>query len=357
MKFAILGDLHVGVGKRDEWTENNQRDFLFNFFFPKIQQMGIMSVIQTGDFFDDRKSIAHPSIEFAHQILEHDPNIMWHVIVGNHDMHLKEVIHPNACSEILENHSNVRVYSEPTSVDVGNTKIDMIPWICKSNRDAIMEFVALSDSDYAVGHFELVGFKFYPGITAKHGDDPNFLRKYKKVMTGHYHTPTSSPDGKIVYVGTPYTLTFNDANDARGFHVFDSDTGELEFYENPTCHHIKFDFDADVFETSDEAGSRNQKVWINCQNPLNKKRKINFDTLLEKWSSEFGDVRVDYESDLRIISDTISESSGGVEQKSSLQYIVEHVDQLDIEDDTKERLQSVVSDLYESAQSEMKSGA
>lgn len=355
MKYAILGDLHIGAGKRDEWTEQNQREFFFNFFFPKIKELGIQAVVQTGDFFDDRKALAHPSIQFAHEIITGDPNLHWDILVGNHDMHMKDVINPNAPQEILGGHLNVFVYSEPTTIDVGNgKKIDMLPWICKENREEIMQFVATSDSAYAVGHFELIGFKFYPGITAKHGDDPNFLKKYEKVLTGHYHTPTESDDGRIRYVGTPYTLNFNDANDARGFWVFDTDTAELEFYENPVCHHIKFDFDADTFEDNGESGSERQKAWINCINPINKKRKLNFDEILEKMSSDFYSVRVDYASDLQVIDDTIADMKGStVSNKSSLAYVTDYIETLDTEEDTQERLQKIANDLYQQAQSEM----
>ena len=47
----------------------------------------------------------------------------------------------------------------------------------------------------------------------------------------HYHH--KSDDGRIYYLGNPYELTWSDYNDYRGFHVFDTDTRNLEFIRNP----------------------------------------------------------------------------------------------------------------------------
>ena len=42
------------------------------------------------------------------------------------------------------------------------------------------------------------------------------------VYSGHFHT--RSTDGKINYLGNPYEMYWNDVNDTRGFHIFDTDT-------------------------------------------------------------------------------------------------------------------------------------
>ena len=56
-------------------------------------------------------------------------------------------------------------------------------------------------------------------------------KKFTKTFSGHYHT--RSTDGTISYLGNPYELYWNDCNDNRGFHIFDTDTLELEPVNNP----------------------------------------------------------------------------------------------------------------------------
>jgi hypothetical protein len=51
------------------------------------------------------------------------------------------------------------------------------------------------------------------------------------VLSGHFHHKSS--DGQITYVGTPGEITWSDYNDKRGFHILDTESGELEFIENP----------------------------------------------------------------------------------------------------------------------------
>ena len=55
--------------------------------------------------------------------------------------------------------------------------------------------------------------------------------KFDRVFSGHYHT--RSNNGRIFYLGNPYQMFWNDVNDARGFHIFDTETLELEAIDNP----------------------------------------------------------------------------------------------------------------------------
>ena len=61
--------------------------------------------------------------------------------------------------------------------------------------------------------------------------DVDILDKFDVVYSGHFHT--RSTNGKIHYLGNPYELYWNDCNDSRGFHIFDTDTLELESVNNP----------------------------------------------------------------------------------------------------------------------------
>ena len=63
------------------------------------------------------------------------------------------------------------------------------------------------------------------------GMDTDVFSKFNAVYSGHFHT--RSNDGKIYYLGNPYEMFWNDVNDPRGFHIFDTDTITHSPINNP----------------------------------------------------------------------------------------------------------------------------
>jgi hypothetical protein len=92
----------------------------------------------------------------------------------------------------------------------------------------------------AFAHLELSGFEASKGQVLKHGMDRDLFKRFKMVMSGHYHH--RSTDGHIHYLGNPYEITWADYDDPRGFHVFDTNTHELEFIQNPFKMHHKLEY-------------------------------------------------------------------------------------------------------------------
>ena len=82
-----------------------------------------------------------------------------------------------------------------------------------------------------MGHLEINGFKATRGHMMETGMDTSVFDKFDKVYSGHFHT--RSTDGKIYYLGNPYEMYWNDVNDTRGFHIFDTNTLELTPINNP----------------------------------------------------------------------------------------------------------------------------
>ena len=75
------------------------------------------------------------------------------------------------------------------------------------------------------------GFRATRGHMMENGMDTSVFDKFDRVYSGHFHT--RSTDGKIHYLGNPYEMYWNDVNDTRGFHIFDTDTLELTPINNP----------------------------------------------------------------------------------------------------------------------------
>ena len=106
----------------------------------------------------------------------------------------------------------------------------MIPWINSENYEKTMYFIKHSKAQVALGHLEVAGFAMYKGYNAEDGIAKDIFKGYEVVCSGHYHHKSSKDN--IHYLGAPYEITWNDYDDPRGFHVFDTETRELKFIQN-----------------------------------------------------------------------------------------------------------------------------
>jgi predicted phosphodiesterase len=175
---------------------------------------------------------------FFDQFVKH--NIQLHTLIGNHDITFKNTLEINSPDLLLRDYKDhVTIYEEAAQWN----GIDIIPWICKENEQDISEFIQESKNQVCFGHFELVGYEMDRGNVCHEGMDPKVLSKYDLVLSGHFHHKSNS--GSIVYVGTPGEMTWSDYDDERGFHIFDTETRQLEFIKNPYSMFYKINYNDD----------------------------------------------------------------------------------------------------------------
>ena len=186
-----------------------------------------------GDAFDNRKSIDFWGLDWTRRVvLEPLRKYEVHMIVGNHDIFLRNSTEINAPELLLKDYPNIKTYSSPTNTKVGGIDMTFIPWICSENYDETLKVIKKSKAKIAMGHLELQGFRVNKHlIMEEHGLDPNIFTKFQKVFSGHYHT--RSDNGRIFYLGNPYEMYWTDVNDTRGFHIFDTETLEHTPINNP----------------------------------------------------------------------------------------------------------------------------
>lgn len=330
----IFGDLHLGVNKDSEWHQNIIKSSILQGIDYSVKN-GINTWIQTGDFFDNTKAISHKTLEFSREIINllKDNNITIIVNTGNHDAHLKNTLQPNAVREVLGKYDNVIVVDEPYTLDHGFGKIDIIPWMCNDNTSRILKYIENSSSSVCIGHFELVGFYYYKGLKSD-GIDPNFLRNYKNVYSGHFHTISES--GNVKYVGTPYTITAGDEDDIRGFYHLKHD-GSLDFIVNPKVWHRKIVYPLTDYDINDYKDC-SVRLYINMNDIIDEDFS-KFQTELEK---------VVYNLRVTSLRSSYTEDVVNTEElKSTLSIFMDKVDSMNIDD--KDDVKTVIKDLYSEA--------
>ena len=227
MKVAIITDQHFGARKNSKLFHDYFLKFYDDVFFPTLEKEKITTVIDMGDTFDSRKGIDFSALTWAK---DHyfdrlrDMGIEVHTIVGNHTAYYKNTNDINAIDLLLREYNNVKVYSETTSIEVGGLNILLVPWINQENKDMTLKMINKSTAPMCMGHLELQGFKVNDYVVMDHGMDMDPFKKFEKVFSGHFHT--RSTQDNISYLGNPYEIYWNDCEDTRGFHLFDTKTLE-----------------------------------------------------------------------------------------------------------------------------------
>ena len=232
MKIAIITDTHYGARKGSKHLHDYFELFYRDVFFPSLEEHKIDTVIHMGDIFDSRKAIDLKSLEWSKRVVfEPLKKYKVYAIIGNHDCYYKDTNHVNSPELLLQNYPNIKLYNKATEIKVGNAKILMLPWINSENFDETKQLIDKTKAKVAMGHLEINGFKATRGHLMENGMDVKTFNKFEKVYSGHFHTRSS--DGKIYYLGNPYEMFWNDVNDPRGFHLFDTETLEHTPINNP----------------------------------------------------------------------------------------------------------------------------
>ena len=232
MKVAIITDTHYGARKGSKHLHDYFELFYKNVFFPSLEEHKIDTVVHMGDIFDSRKAIDLQSLEWAKRVVfEPLKKYKVHLAIGNHDCYYKNTNNVNSPQLLLKSYPNISTYSEPVEIKLDKLKVLFLPWINSENFNETKELIESTKAKIAMGHLELNGFRATRGHLMETGMDIDIFNKFEKVFSGHFHT--RSNDGKIYYLGNPYEMFWNDVNDPRGFHIFDTETTEHTPVDNP----------------------------------------------------------------------------------------------------------------------------
>ena len=222
----------------------------------------------------------------------------------------------------------------------------MMPWINPENEADSIEMLKTAEADVCMGHFDLNGFSMNDAMKQTHGHDKSIVSRFERTYSGHFHH--KNDDGQVFYLGNQYEITWSDYKNQKGFHVFDTETRDVEFVPNPNTMFIKLHYD-DVLTNYDkiditEYNQKYVKLVV-----VNKKDNEMFDRLLERLYNDISvhelKILEDY-SDLSAtnVSDDVAEGS-----EDTMKLVSNYVEQLELDLD-KERLKVMIKEMYIEAQ-------
>ena len=340
MKIAIITDTHYGARKGADYIHSYFKKFYDNIFFPYLEKNNIDTIIHMGDMFDSRKSIDYQSLEWSKRVVfEPLKKYKVHAITGNHDAYYKNTNKVNSPELLLKDYDNIITYSNPTEITVGGLDILLLPWINSENFKESKEFIDNSKSKIAMGHLEINGFKATRGHMMEDGMDVNIFSKFEKVYSGHFHT--RSTDGKIYYLGNPYEMYWNDVNDKRGFHIFDTETLTHTPINNPYKLFYNIYYEDTPHQTFDSTEYTNKLVKVIVRKKTNTKQ---FEKFIDKlYSSNV--------QDLKIIENFVIQENENFEideEENTLSILNGYIDESEFEYD-KNIIKGIFQDLYRQA--------
>ena len=344
MKIAIITDQHFGARNDSIHFLDYYERFYSGTFFPTIEEHGIDTVLILGDTFDRRKYVNFFTLKRAREMFFdklYAKGIQVHMLAGNHDTYFKNTNDVNSVDLLLQEYSNINVISKPTIINVKNTNICMVPWICPENYNDCIKVMTDTDADICMGHFEIAGFAMYRGMPSQEGLSRELFRKFDFTFSGHYHHRSSS-DG-IHYLGNPYELTWQDYNDTRGFHLFDLSTRSLDFIKNPNVmfHRIVYD---DKVESITEINNKDLSKYTNTYVKVVVINKTN-PYLFDKFMNNLYNVDITIAEDFTDLTEGVEDDM--VDQaEDTITIINKFVDGIQEEHIDNEKLKTVMRELY-----------
>ena len=239
-KVCLVSDIHFGVNKNSEIFLNSSIRFFTDQLVPYLAKENIEHIIILGDVFDNRNTI---NVRINDEVYNLFSNVLSDfdvtILIGNHDIYYKTSNKVHSL-KYLNHLPNVDVIDTISYKKFFGVNALFCPWIVDYEDTELVDALDTSISDILFGHFDIVGFALNKTRISTEGLDTDVFTNFKKVFSGHYHTPSSKKLGKteIVYVGSPYQMTRNDLEESKGFIILNMNT--LRYKRVPNTTSVKF---------------------------------------------------------------------------------------------------------------------
>jgi len=268
------------------------------------------------------------------------------MLVGNHDCYFKNSNHINSISLTCREYDNITIYKDiPEVVEVGGTHIFFIPWIAPEHYNIALNMIKKAKADIVMGHLEINGSEMMPGLYCDHGLDRKLFERYERVFSGHYHT--QQDDGHIRYLGAPYEINWNDYNTAKGFHIYDTETREFEFYQNPNRLFKKIYYDdghnCDEMLNKDLSDYENRYVKIFV---VQKTDFYTFDRFIERCYNEGNFLELKIVEDFSDLDPNAIADEELEDVEDTLTLLEKYVSDIDSQAINKNKLNRLLKSLY-----------
>lgn len=258
----MLGDLHFGTRNNSMVWKDDMIDFVDKFIdnLPKHGFNAETDILMLpGDIFHSREFLNVMIGNAAMAVFKRLTSVFKrgvYVILGNHDVYMKNNTEVHTLKFFENSYSNFYVFTKPEVLEInGKHRFLMLPW--NDNGEELANSINENrDCEYLFCHMDINGFKYNKSIRVEKGVLREDLLSFKKVYAGHLHHRQAS--GNVLYLGTPYQLDSGDMGTERGYYLLNliDDMIHEEYFPNewsPKFQLVEFD---DLMEMTFEEAAR-----------------------------------------------------------------------------------------------------
>jgi len=231
MKIAHISDIHIRNHRYHE-----EYSAVFEELYAKLRELKPDIIVNTGDTAHTKLQLSPAYFHMTAKLFENLADIApLHVILGNHDLNLRNPGKIDAVTPIVEalDHKDIHFHKFSQEVDLGNgfvlnvlSIVDEDQWIDPTDKSKI---------NIALFHGSVAGVTTDTGWVMDHGDvDIKSFEPFDYVLLGDIHKTYQKLDdmGKVAYPGSLVQQNFGESQD-KGFLLWD-----IEDKESFTCEHF-----------------------------------------------------------------------------------------------------------------------
>ena len=249
--FVVISDIHFSVNTLEKATTALSRAL-------QTAETHNIPLIIAGDLNDSKAIIR---AEVANRLIEllKEKTVSVHLLVGNHDL----------INEKGKEHGLNFLAPYVNLVSTWTPLLDcyLIPYI-SSNEELKVILGSIPAGSHLIMHQGFQGAFIGDYIQDKSSISPELVKDFK-VISGHYHKHQTV--GSVTYIGSPYTMTFGEANDGpKGFLIVNDDFTFKRVILNLPKHVILTAEVKDgkvVFDDLDHSVSPHDSVWVKVRGP------------------------------------------------------------------------------------------
>ena len=230
MKIAHVSDIHIRNHRyHEEYTA------VFEELYEKLRELKPDIIVNTGDTAHTKLQLSPAYFHMTAKLFENLADIApLHVILGNHDLNLRNPGRIDAVTPIVEalDHKDIHFHKFSQEVDLGNgfvlnvlSVVDEDKWVDPTDESKI---------NIALFHGSVAGVTTDTGWVMDHGDiNIDQFAPFDYVLLGDIHKTYQKLDdeGKVAYPGSLVQQNFGESMD-KGFLLWD-----IQDKDNFTCEH------------------------------------------------------------------------------------------------------------------------
>lgn len=404
--LLFFSDIHIGLRSDNLGRLSICRNTIDNII-KVIEKLGIKHIIFGGDLFHSRTTLNINTINVAIELIEQlSKYAEIFVIVGNHDIHYKNIREINSI-KIFNNAENVHIISEVSEIHFKNNhKMLLVPWA--------EDLANIEDEsfDSMCGHFEFSSKYLISSYIEDHSkeysnenilsdlikndidqymSDPSqiynenvsdisvntksnksssyigsFVNKCKKggtIFSGHIHERKEIvvKERNFIFIGSPFEQNFGHIDLTFGFYIYDTNKNKYKFIENKGMpKHKEIKLSEAINDNFDFSICNNNyilpvvDVEVSYDQLSNVINKINDNKPLEVFPPDY---KVVIKTDN---NEVITENSNACQnvRKNKLAYVIDYITSINNDDLNnlnlkRDRLYKISSDAFNLAASKI----